>query len=294
MRRFVVLLVFSLSGTQCGSAESNLRAATPNYSSSHQRRELSAQDWWYTLLNKLHVPCPPGSTSDHPKGHCAHPSHPPPPSHSDSHSSSSSSGSSNGGGGGGGGGSSSSSNGGSSSKSSGCSDENGCWNDDGWKESALDNGNGDRATMSSGQAGNIAAFLIGAMVAAMIGAAFMVSRKVSEQEEEEEQKRKVKHPLKGVLKNRMKAFPFRRKKKGMLDDDVDEGEDKPGFVEISNVRSGASRAEDEMSVKSGRSAQSGRSVKSGRSGISRSAGSYKAPQESVISGFDNDDSDEEN
>ena len=172
MRRFAVLLIFSLSGTQCGSAESNLRAATPNYSSSHQRRELSAQDWWYTLLNRLHVPCPPGSTSDHPKGHCDHPSHPPPPSHSASHSSSNTSGSSSGGGGG----SSSSSNGGSSSTSSGCSDESGCWSDDGWAESALDNGNGDRATMSSGQAGNIAAFLIGGMVAAMIGAAFMVSR----------------------------------------------------------------------------------------------------------------------
>ena len=88
------------------------------------------------------------------------------------------------------------------------------------------------------------------------------TRDKEEAEAEEAEKEKSKHPLKGALRNRLKAFPFRRKKRGMLDDEIDE--EGGGFVEISNV-------------------QSGGSVRSGRSGRS-----YNAP---VISGFDDEDTD---
>ena len=90
------------------------------------------------------------------------------------------------------------------------------------------------------------------------------TRDKEEAEAEEAEKEKSKHPLKGALRNRLKAFPFRRKKKGMLDDEIDE--EGGGFVEISNVQRG-----DNMSVRSGRSARS-----------------YNAP---VISGFDDEDTD---
>ena len=104
------------------SANSNnvRKAVTSTPASSHnQRRELGVSDWWYTLLNLLHAPCP--SDHDHtltPHGHCAHHSHHPSSSHhssgGSSHSSSSNGGSSGGGGGGG-----------------GCGGSDDCWDDDG-------------------------------------------------------------------------------------------------------------------------------------------------------------------
>lgn len=106
---------------------------------------------------------------------------------------------------------------------------------------------------------------------------------------------KSKHPLRGAVQNRMNkmkkqslpAFTFRKKKKGLLNDEVgDDGEGGDGdeeagaggFVEIGQV----SRNGDEMSVKSGVSRANSRASK---------ANGYNAP---VISGFDNEsDSDED-
>jgi hypothetical protein len=98
MKHLALLLLLSLAAKD-GSAETALRATTQSYSASHQRRELGFTDWWYTLLNHLHVPCPPGHHDEdgHRKGHCDHPSHPKHPDHKSggsSHKSSSSSSSS--------------------------------------------------------------------------------------------------------------------------------------------------------------------------------------------------------
>jgi len=41
-------------------------------SSAQRHRDLSMTDYWYTLLNLIHLPCPPHHTEDHPLGHCAH------------------------------------------------------------------------------------------------------------------------------------------------------------------------------------------------------------------------------
>ena len=41
-------------------------------SSAQRHRDLSMTDYWYTLLNLIHLPCPPGHTEDRPLGHCAH------------------------------------------------------------------------------------------------------------------------------------------------------------------------------------------------------------------------------
>jgi hypothetical protein len=91
MKHLAFLLLLSLAAVKDGSAETALRAKTPSYSASHQRRELSVGDWWYTLLNLLHVPCGPHHSEEHPHGHCAHHSHHPPKKSGGSHSSSSSS-----------------------------------------------------------------------------------------------------------------------------------------------------------------------------------------------------------
>ena len=88
MKSITILLALVLAGINDTSAETSLRAL------SHQRRDLSAVDWWYSLLNALHVPCP---HHDEEKGHCAHHSH---------HHSGGGGGVGGGGGGGGGGGSS--------------------------------------------------------------------------------------------------------------------------------------------------------------------------------------------
>ena len=66
MKSITILLALVLAGINDTSAETSLRAL------SHQRRDLSAVDWWYSLLNALHVPCP---HHDEEKGHCAHHSH---------------------------------------------------------------------------------------------------------------------------------------------------------------------------------------------------------------------------
>jgi len=287
MQRFAILLLLSLSAIQCASAESTTSAlrTTSNHAASHQRRELAVSDWWYTLLNALHVPCPP-----HRHGQCAHTSH--------------SSNNGNGGGeqssatgtddgngnndsssssGGGGGSDSSTKNGGDDAVSisddestyySNGGDDDGSayvsggdqWQADGWEQNNL--GNRDGASGAGLSAGNIAPFVIGALIAGVMGAAFVVTRKRRQEQEDA-------HPLEGSLKKRMKLFSggvFRRKKKGMLDDDVEEGGGgTPAFVEISSVQSGAS-------------------VMSGTDG------GYIAPKESsVIEGFDNesDDSDDD-
>eukprot|EP00578_Thalassiosira_sp_NH16_P029507 CAMPEP_0181089720 /NCGR_PEP_ID=MMETSP1071-20121207/7453_1 /TAXON_ID=35127 /ORGANISM="Thalassiosira sp., Strain NH16" /LENGTH=354 /DNA_ID=CAMNT_0023171687 /DNA_START=1280 /DNA_END=2344 /DNA_ORIENTATION=+ len=139
MRRFALIALLSLSATQCGSAESKLRASSPstNYATSHQHRDLGVTDWWYIVLNALNVGCPHDSTDDHPTGHCAHPSHTPHVHHSS-------------GSGGSGGGSSSSSNGGSSS--SGCSDDSDddCWDDDGHTDDQGDDGHDDAQWTADG------------------------------------------------------------------------------------------------------------------------------------------------
>jgi len=75
MKHLAFLLLLSLAAVKDGSAETTLRAKTPSYSASHQRRELGVGDWWYTLLNLLHVPCDPHHSEEHPHGHCAHHSH---------------------------------------------------------------------------------------------------------------------------------------------------------------------------------------------------------------------------
>ena len=119
MQRLTLLVVLCLTAVSANSNNVRSSAVTSTPASSHnQRRELGVSDWWYTLLNLLHAPCP--SDHDHtltPHGHCAHHSHH--PHKSSSHHSS------------GGSSHSSSSHGGSSG---GCSGSDDCWNDDGHQE----------------------------------------------------------------------------------------------------------------------------------------------------------------
>ena len=70
MQKLAIILCFALAGTT--AAEPGLRASREL---AYQRRELGFVDAWYTLLNKVHMPCPPGHTDAKPKGHCAHRSH---------------------------------------------------------------------------------------------------------------------------------------------------------------------------------------------------------------------------
>ena len=96
LQRFTLLVVICLTAVVSANSNHVRSAATTSTpaSSHNQRRELGVSDWWYTLLNLLHAPCP--SDHDHtlqPHGHCAHHSHHKPSSHhssgGSSHSSSS-------------------------------------------------------------------------------------------------------------------------------------------------------------------------------------------------------------
>lgn len=146
------------------------------------------------------------------------------------------------------------------------------YGDDQWQESELGRGSG--AGGNNSAATNIGPFLLGALAAGIIGAALMVTRKRRQEQEEN-------HPLEGSLKKRMKLFNggvFRKKKGPTLNGEIAGAESAPAFIEISSIRSGISRGGgDDMSVKSG---------------VSKSAGSYKAPAEPAIFENESDDSDD--
>lgn len=98
------------------------------------------------------------------------------------------------------------------------------WGSDGWSASNLDSGNS-FASKSGNKSTPVWPFIVGALVAGVIGAAFIVSRRKRREEDS--------HPLDGSIKKRQKLFSgFSRNKKGALNEDFDNEEGKPNFIEI--------------------------------------------------------------
>ena len=103
------------------------------------------------------------------------------------------------------------------------------WGTDGWVGNNL---NSSYATKGVNNAGGVPIwpFIVGALVAGVVGAAFVVSRRKRRVEQDE-------HPLDGAVKKRQRLFSgFSRKKKGALNEDFDNEDDAPQFVEISDAK----------------------------------------------------------
>ena len=106
------------------------------------------------------------------------------------------------------------------------------WYDDGWTSSNLDQGSYATGTDMNGKTTPIWPFLVAALVAGVIGAIFVVSRR----------KRRIQesgHPLDGAVKKRQRLFAgmnTRNRKQGALNEDFDNEDEKPNFIEISDTR----------------------------------------------------------
>ena len=103
------------------------------------------------------------------------------------------------------------------------------WNNDGWTSSNLDQGSSYASTEIQGNKTPVWPFLLTAFVAGVIGAMFVVARRKRREERSE-------HPLDGAVKKRQRLFTgLSRNKKG-LGEDFDCEEERPNFIEISDVQ----------------------------------------------------------
>ena len=104
------------------------------------------------------------------------------------------------------------------------------WGDDGydgWKSNNLDQGSS-YASNGVQNGGNtpIWPFLVAAFVAGAIGAMLVVAR-------HKRRKQRIEHPLDGAVKKRQRLFSGLSKKQGALNEDFDDEDDKPKFIEVS-------------------------------------------------------------
>lgn len=106
------------------------------------------------------------------------------------------------------------------------------WGADGWSASNLDANGAAYASKEVENSGGMPVwpFVVGALVAGVVGAMFVVSRRKRREEQND-------HPLDGAIKKRQRLFSgFSRKKQGALNEDFDNEDDQPNFIEISEAK----------------------------------------------------------
>jgi len=106
------------------------------------------------------------------------------------------------------------------------------WGADGWSSSNLNTNGAAYASKEVENAGGLPIwpFVVGALVAGVMGAIFVVSRRKRREEHND-------HPLDGAIKKRQRLFAgFSRKKQGALNEDFDNEDGEPNFIEISEAK----------------------------------------------------------
>ncbi|KAL7489911.1 hypothetical protein ACHAW6_015650 [Cyclotella cf. meneghiniana] len=106
------------------------------------------------------------------------------------------------------------------------------WGADGWSSSNLGANGAAYASKEVENSGTVPVwpFVVGALVAGVVGAMFVVSRRKRRDDQSE-------HPLDGAIKKRQRLFSgFSRKKEGALNEDFENEDGQPNFIEISEAK----------------------------------------------------------